>query len=99
MQTEKLQRAIGAIHVRFGDQSLVRANHLPAARPWPTGQPAADRLSGIGGLPMGRLSVLQGATGSGKLSLALALLAHATRAFARAVVLDPGPAPVPACPR
>jgi len=89
MQTESLQRAIGAIHVRFGGHSLVRAAHLPPARPWPTGQPAVDGLSGIGGLPMGRVSVLQGAQGSGKLSLALALLALATREFARAVVLDP----------
>jgi RecA/RadA recombinase len=89
MQTEKLQRAIGAIHVRFGDQSLVRATHLPAARPWPSGQPAADRPSGIGGLPTGRVSVLQGERGSGKLSLALDLLARATREFARAVALDP----------
>src|SRR5207302_1687043 len=84
MQTESLQRAIGAIHVRFGGHSLVRAAHLPPARPWPTGQPAVDGLSGIGGLPMGRVSVLQGAQGSGKLSLALALLALATREFARA---------------
>lgn len=88
MQVEKLQHAIGAIHVKFGGQSLVQANRLPPARPWPTGQPVVDRLSGIGGLPRGRVSVLQGAPGSGKLSLALALLARATREHARTVVID-----------
>lgn len=88
MPTEKLQRAIGAIHVRFGGQALVQANRLPAAVPWPTGQPAVDRLSGIGGLPRGRISVLQGPTGSGKLSLALALLASASREHARTIVID-----------
>jgi recombination protein RecA len=88
MQAEKLQRAVGAIHVRFGGHALVRANRLPAAGAWPTGQPAVDRLSGIGGLPRGRVSVLQGAPGSGKLSLALALLARATREHARTVVID-----------
>ncbi len=85
MQVEKLQHAIGAIHVRFGGQALVQANRLLPAMPWPTGQPAVDRLSGIGGLPRGRVSVLQGAPGSGKLSLALALLARATREHARTV--------------
>lgn len=88
MSTEKLQHAIGAIHVRFGGHALVHAGRLSAARPWPTGQPAVDRLSGIGGLPRGRVSVLQGALGSGKLSLALALLARATREHAHAVVID-----------
>lgn len=88
MQSD-LQRAIDAIHVRFGDQALVRAIRLPPAEPWPTGQVAVDRLSGIGGLPRGRVSVLQGPRGSGKLSLGLALLARATQEFAQAVVLDP----------
>src|SRR5215470_5696207 len=88
MTTEKLQHAIGAIHVRFGGQALVQATRLPATLPWPTGLPAVDRLSGIGGLPRGRVSVLQGALGSGKLTLALALLARATREHAHAVVID-----------
>src|SRR5215472_14072475 len=87
MQSD-LQRAIDAIHVRFGDQALVRATRLPDVQPWPTGLSAVDRLSGIGGLPRGRVSVLQGPPGSGRLSLALALLARATREHARAVVID-----------
>jgi recombination protein RecA len=90
MRTEQLQRAIGAIHVRFGGQSLVPAGRLAPTRAWPTGLPAVDRLSGIGGLPRGRLSLLRGAPGSGKLSLALALLARATREHAHAVVIDGG---------
>jgi recombination protein RecA len=84
----ELQQAIDSIHVRFGEQALVRATRLPPAEPWPTGQAPIDRLSGIGGLPRGRISVLQGGPGSGKLSLGLALLARATRVFAQAVVLD-----------
>jgi RecA/RadA recombinase len=88
MPTEKLEHAIGSIHVRFGGHALVHAGRLPAARPWPTGLAAVDRLSGIGGLPRGRVTVFQGALGSGKLSLALALLARATREHAHAVVID-----------
>jgi len=49
MQTEKLQHAIGAIHVRFGDQALPRANRQRPAQLWPTGQLDVDRLCGIGG--------------------------------------------------
>lgn len=60
MQTEKLQRAIGAIHVRFCDQALRRADGLPPRQPWPTGQLRADRLCGTGGLPSGRISVVEG---------------------------------------
>jgi recombination protein RecA len=84
-----LQHAVDTIRVRFGDQALVRATRLPAAQPWTTGQAALDRLSGIGGLPRGRLSLLVGSSSSGRLSLGLALLARATREFAHAVVLDP----------
>src|SRR5215469_3147926 len=88
MPSERLQHAIGAIHVRFGDQALVRGTRLPPAEPWPTGQRAVDRLSGIGGLPRGRITVLQGALGSGKVSLAMALLAQASREHAHVVVID-----------
>lgn len=86
--SDQLQSAINAIHLRFGDHALVRAARLPAAEPWMTGQ-MVDRLSGIGGLPRGRVSVLEGPATSGKLSFGLALLALATRAFAQIVVIDP----------
>ena len=89
MQGDKLRRAVGAIHVRFGGQALVRASRVPAALPWPSGLQVADRLSGIGGLPRGRISVLRGTPASGRLSLGLAALARATREFARPVESGP----------
>jgi recombination protein RecA len=88
MPSEKLDHAIGTIQVRFGDQALVRGTRLSPATSWPTGQPAIDRLSGVGGLPRGRVSLLQGAQGSGKMSLGQALLARATRQHANVVVID-----------
>jgi recombination protein RecA len=88
MQGDKLRRAVGAIHLRFGGHALVRASRLPAVLPWPSGLQVADRLSGIGGLPRGRISLLQGTPASGRLSLGLAALAGATREFARPVALD-----------
>ena len=86
--TAQLQHAIDKVHLRFGEQALLRATRLPPADPWPSGLAEIDRLTGIHGLPKGRLSVLQGATGSGKLTLALAFLARATRELAQSVVID-----------
>jgi recombination protein RecA len=85
----EVDQAVQAIQARFGSQALTKAARLPAAEPWPSGLESLDRLSGIGGLPKGRISVLEGRETSGKVSLGLGLLAKATRELAHAVVLDP----------
>ena len=87
MQDSQLDDAISAIRVRFGSQALTRAAELPPPQPWSSGTPL-DRLTGIGGLPRGRLSLLTGGGTCGKLTLALALLASATHEFAHTVVID-----------
>jgi len=89
MQEVALESAISSIRVRFGSQALTRAAEMPPPRPWPSGSPL-DRLTGIGGMPRGRLSLFTGGGTSGKLTLALELLARATREFAHAVVIDGG---------
>ena len=89
MQEGKLELAIDSIRLRYGSHALTRAGDLPAPQPWPTGTPV-DRLTGIGGLPRGRLSLLTGAGTCGKLTVALSLLACATREFAQAIVVDGG---------
>jgi RecA/RadA recombinase len=87
MQETQLDHAISAIRVRFGSQALTRAGELPPPQPWPSST-ALDRLTGIGGLPRGRLTLLTGSGTCGKLTLALALLAGATHEFAHAAVID-----------
>jgi hypothetical protein len=87
MQETQLDHAISTIRVRFGSQALTRAGELPPPLPWPSSTPL-DRLTGIGGLPRGRLTLLTGSGTCGKLTLALALLAGATHEFAHAVVVD-----------
>jgi RecA/RadA recombinase len=87
MQETQLDHAISAIRVRFGSQALTRAAQLPPPQPWPSCTPL-DRLTGIGGLPRGRLTLLTGSGTCGKLTLALAMLATATHEFAHAVVID-----------
>src|SRR2546421_2906702 len=89
MQAQNLELAIDSIRVRFCSQALTRAAELPTPRPWPSGT-AVDRLTGIGGLPRGRLALFTGSGTCGKLSLALSLLAGATREFAHAMVIDGG---------
>ncbi len=87
MQELQLEHAISTIRVRFGSQALTRAAELPPPQPWPSRTPL-DRLSGIEGLPRGRLTLLAGSGTCGKVTLALGLLAAATREFAHAVVID-----------
>jgi RecA/RadA recombinase len=89
MQAEKLELAIDSIRLRFGSQALTRAAELPPPLPWRSGTPV-DHLTGIGGLPRGRLTLFTGHATSGKLTVALALLARATREFAHAIVVDGG---------
>jgi RecA/RadA recombinase len=89
MQGQKLELAIDSIRLRFGSQALTRAAELPPPLPWRTGTPL-DSLTGIGGMPRGRISLLTGTGTCGKLTLALALLASATHEFAHAVVIDGG---------
>jgi RecA/RadA recombinase len=89
MQAEKLELAIDSIRLRFGSQALTRAGELPPPTPWSSGTPV-DHLTGIGGLPRGRLTLFTGSGTCGKLTLALALLANATREFAHAIVVDGG---------
>jgi hypothetical protein len=63
---------------------------VAAVTGWETGLGALDRLSGIGGLPRGRLTVLTGHGTCGKLSLGLEALARASRELAVTAVLDLG---------
>jgi recombination protein RecA len=87
MQETQLDHAISAIRVRFGSQALTRAAQLPPPQPWPSCTPL-DRLTGIGGMPRGRLTLLTGSGTCGKLTLAMAALATATHEFAHTVVID-----------
>src|SRR5258708_14675535 len=84
MQEIALDAAINSIRVRFGSQALTRAAELPPPQPWPSRTPI-DRLTGIGGLPHGRLTLFSGSGTCGKLTLPPLLLAGAARQFCPAV--------------
>ena len=84
-----LRTAVHQIKVRFGDQALLQGSRLPGVSAWVSGLAAVDTLSGIGGLPRGRLTLLIGQGSCGKLSLGLELAARASRDLAQAIVVDP----------
>lgn len=74
---DRLQQAITVLQTRFGS-----AAPRPAAPPCParpSGIPELDALTGIGGWPVGRLSLLAGGTGSGKRTLAQRSIAAASQ--------------------
>ena len=70
---------------RYGPGVLMPAE---AGAPLSTGYPALDAALGIGGLPRGRIVELTG-DDSGKLSIALGVLATATQAGGLAAIVDP----------
>jgi len=94
MQTEakhaQLSKAVDVIHLRFGEHAIAAVDRLPRVEAWQTGVGAIDRLTGIGGLPRGRVGVLGGHGSCGKTSLGLALLARASREFGQVIVIDAG---------
>jgi RecA/RadA recombinase len=86
----RLNQAVDVIHLRFGEHALAAVDRLPETEAWASGLGAVDRLTGIGGLPRGRISVLSGRGSCGKWSLGLGMLAQATREFSSAIAIDPG---------
>ena len=85
---EARERVIGSLLRELGSQ-LRRGHHAAhsASRPLPTGLPSIDALVG-GGLPGGKLCEIVGPASSGRTSLALGLLARATRAGEWVALVD-----------
>jgi recombination protein RecA len=85
---ERLRQHLAA---RFGAHVLVRwetARPQRGARALPTGSLVLDLLTGIGGLPRGRLSELAGPPSSGKRTLAAHAVAQTQRGRGWAAYLD-----------
>ena len=73
---DALQQAITVLQSRFGSAAPRPA--APATPARPSGIAEIDALTGIGGWPVGRLSLLAGTRGSGKRTLAQRSVATAT---------------------
>lgn len=75
--SDRLQQAITVLQTRFGSAAPRPATPSSPARS--SGILELDELTGIGGWPIGRLSLLAGTHGSGKRTLAQRSLAAATQ--------------------
>ena len=84
--SERLQQAITVLQSRFGSAAPHYAVAPVSARS--SGVPQLDELTGSGGWPVGRLSLLIGRRGSGKRTLAIHTVACATRE-GMTVYIDP----------
>ena len=82
----RLERTIALLQHKWGQDAIRQG--MATARPIPhlaTGFPALDAALGIGGIPQGRLTVLEGAPTSGKVTLAALILATAQKKLRRPV--------------
>jgi RecA DNA recombination protein len=86
--SDRLQQAITVLQSRFGSAAPRPA--APACPARPSGITDLDALTGIGGWPVGRMSLLAGARGSGKRTLAQRSVAAASREGPVAYVDFPG---------
>jgi len=93
LREEALRSAVGRIQTRFGTASLRPAGTRveiagEVVEACPTGIAEIDELTGVGGIPMGRLSLCLGAAGTGKMLVGYRFLAQASQLGAAVAMLD-----------
>lgn len=83
---QRLERTVSLLQGRYGERVVQKAREMPKLQKPPrltTGFVALDALTGCAGVPLGALTVLAGATTSGKLTLGYKILANAQHSSAR----------------
>ena len=92
LREEALRSAVGRIQNRFGAAALQQARVEPAGEAAVeaclTGIAPVDELTGVGGIPLGRLSLCLGAAGTGKMLVGYHFLAQASQSGAAVAMLD-----------
>ncbi len=85
-----LQAALATVVEQYGAAVVASPNDTAPTPPAviPTGSLALDHALGVGGVPRGRITEVYGPEGSGKTTLALAVLAQAQRAGGTGVFVD-----------
>jgi recombination protein RecA len=87
----KADLAVAQIKKQFGEGSIMRLgekHYLPAVQVISTGSLSLDIALGVGGVPRGRVIEIFGPEGSGKTTLAQAIIANAQRAGGIAAFID-----------
>lgn len=86
----RLEKTVTDIQKRIGLRAIGTAPDVLAPSVIPTGFPALDAATGIGGLPRGRISEIVGVPTSGAATLALKAVAQAQARNGTAVYIDIG---------
>ena len=89
-KTKTLDNAIYQIQKQFGKGSIMRlGSHATEAIPVvPTGSLSLDIATGVGGIPLGRVTEIYGPESSGKTTLALHVIAEAQKKCGIAAFID-----------
>ncbi len=90
-KTKALDLALGQIDKQFGKGSIMRLNKdsiVAGLEGIPTGAISLDSALGIGGVPRGRITEIDGPEASGKTTLALHILAEAQKLGGYGVFID-----------
>ena len=88
---DKLQAALNEVNKRFGKGSILELSDHSAAdqiESISTGNAKIDDLTGIGGIPKGRITEIYGPESGGKTTLTLHIIAEAQKAGGVAVFVD-----------
>ncbi len=93
MQEERrkvLEDALKRIRKEYGEGSVMFLGEKPVEKvpAIPTGSIAIDRITGIGGIPRGRITEIYGPESSGKTTLALHVIANAQKEGGVAAFID-----------
>jgi hypothetical protein len=93
LREEALRSAVGQIQTRFGTAALRQAaarvdSTGEVVEACPTGVVEIDELTGVGGIPVGRISLCLGAAGSGKMLIGYRFLAEASHSGVAVAMLD-----------
>jgi recombination protein RecA len=87
----QLEEAITRLNKAFGKGTVMPMNQSGAAEPVDvisTGNTAIDEITGIGGIPCGRISEIYGPEAGGKSTLCLQIIAQAQKAGGKALYVD-----------
>ena len=88
---DKLEAAIAEVNKRYGKGTIMPLNQSTASdpvEPISTGNLKIDALTGIGGIPKGRITEIFGPESGGKTTLTLMVIAQAQKAGGVAVFID-----------
>lgn len=86
-----LDAAIATIHKQYGKGSLMVMSDHTAAEPVKvisTTNPSIDAITGVGGIPRGRVTEIYGPEGGGKTTLALKIIAEAQKLGGMVAYID-----------